>query len=764
MKPLFRAAVSACLALAMIGATPPPAGQRALLTLRINTVTKTEVTVLIRDADALVRASDLEAAGLHGFAFETAAKAAEWVSLASLAPALTYRVDDTNLILDLTVSGDHFGGGAAIDLQSRERLQLTAPARSAFMNYAAGGSTQGGLLLAGEAGTRIGAGVLDSTWNFASRQTAGQNVTRWVVDEPATAKRVIVGDVLTDTGDLGGTVAFAGASSSRYFGFNTGIVRSVLPGVSGTVDSPSVANIYVNGTLYRQTMLPPGQFNLQNLPVQNGAGNVQVVVTDAFGRQQSFSKSFYASDALLAPGLTDYSYGAGALRPSFGSAPVSGFGFAGRYAAGITQNVTAGGRLEWAGRVVSGGPNLALRLREGVLGLAAAVSDDDGAGGGAGLASYQFASPRVSFVASLRFQSARYATLAIPASFDRPLTTENVSIGLPIGPRTSMGLAYVAQHFRDSGSESDLQLSQWKTLSRVATLQITETLASYGGEKHFGFSTQLNLTPRANESASFGATSNDGRPGLTAGFDKALGSQAPSMGYDVALNATPGSATLFGQAQYRWQYGDYLAAVDAGNGANAVSFNAAGGLVFIGRKLFATRPLSDSYALVDAGLPGVRIIANNIEVGRTNRDGFLVVPQLESYFGNQISVNPADAPLNTEIDATAKRVVPMARTGALVRFDMRAVRTVTGNLQVLGASGGVIVPAYGIFELASGGEARTSDIGERGEFFFENVPAGEYRGKVRYRGGTCLMTVRIPQGSTPFIKLGTLSCEQRTIR
>lgn len=758
----LRAVMSLCLGVIMLAASAPPV-QRALLTLRVNTVAKSEITVELQGADALVRRADLDSAGLHGFPYERSAKPSDWISLASLAPTLAYRVDDANLELDVTVLGDHFGDGTVIDVQRHEQLALTPPAHSAFLNYAAGGASGAGLMLAGEAGARAGAGVVDATWNFASRQTTGRNMLRWSVDEPASSKRVTVGDFYTDTGDLGGTVGFAGIGSERYFGFNTGIVRSVLPGINGTVDAPSVANIYINGTLYRQEMLQPGQFNLQDLPVQNGAANMQVVVTDAFGRSQSYSKSFYASEALLAPGMTDFSYGAGVLRPSFQSAPVNGAGFAGRFAAGITTDFTAGGRVEFAGRVLSAGPNVALRLREGVLGFAGAFSNDSGARGGAGVASYQYSSPRFSIAASMRWESPQYATLSAPAAYDRPLTSANLSLGLPLGNETSVGISLLSQRFRDAGAQSQLQVSQWRTLSHRATLQITETMSSYNGSRHFGFATQINFIPRVNESASFGAASSDGRTGLTANFDRALGAQETSLGYDAAVNASPGNASLLGQAQYRWRYGDYIADVNIGDGANTASFNAAGGLVFIGGKFFASRPVSDSYALVDSGVPGVRITANNIDLGRTDRRGYVLVPQLESYFGNEIAVNPADAPVNTEIAATVQRVTPMAHSGAVVKFDLRSVSTVTGVLRVRTA-GTFAVPAFGVLELSLKGATRVSDIGEGGEFFFENLPAGEYRGTVRYHGGTCLMMVRVPQSPTPFLKLGTLLCEQRTIR
>ncbi len=771
----LRAAVCVLVCAGMVAANATPVGaaqesasqqqeqQRALLTIRINTILKSEVTVILRGTDVLVKRSDLVEAGLRGFKFNDEATPDNWISLASLAPGLTYRVDDTNLILDLSVSGEHFGEGTAINVQRHEVLHLTRPVRSVFANYAIGGSTRGGAIASMEAGSRIGAGVLDTTWSLASRETYQQNLTRWIVDEPSTSKRLIAGDFFIDTGDLGGAVSFAGFSSERYFGFNTGIVRSVLPGVTGTVDTPSIANIYINGTLYRQETLAPGQFNLQNLPVQNGASNMQVVVTDAFGRQQVFNKSFYASDALLSPGLTDFQYGIGVIRPSLGEAPVTGAGFAGRYAAGVTQNLTAGARVEFAGRIFSLGPIIALRLHQGVLGLGAAASEDAGTAGTAGLASYQYISPRFNLAASFRYQSPRYATLSVPAAFDRPVTTANLSFGIPVGPRTSLTLSLLNDHFRDAGSQNQLQFAQWRTLSSIATLEVTETFSTYAGTKHVGLATQINFTPRANESASFGATSNDGRPGVTANFDRAVGVQAPSLGYDVGVNASRDNVAMYGQAQYRWQYGDDLANVNFSNGSKDVLLNAAGGLVFIGGKMFATRPLSDSYALVDAGLPGVRVFANNVQIGRTNRSGFLIVPELESYFGNQITIDPADTPMNTRIEATAQNVVPMARTGAIVRFDLRPVRTVTGRLRIRAGNGSFAVPAYGIFELQLADKIVTSDIGDGGEFYFENVPAGQYHGKVRYRGGACAMTVTVPAGSAPFVKLGTLLCDEKGI-
>ena len=128
----LRAALALCLAVTMLAAAAPPV-QRALLTLRVNTIAKQEITVELQGASALVRRADLDAAGLHGFPYERTAKASDWVSLDSLAPALTYRVDDTNLELDLTVTGDHLAMEPLLTCSAASGWPLRRPRAALFL-------------------------------------------------------------------------------------------------------------------------------------------------------------------------------------------------------------------------------------------------------------------------------------------------------------------------------------------------------------------------------------------------------------------------------------------------------------------------------------------------------------------------------------------------------------------------------------------------------------------------------------------------------
>jgi outer membrane usher protein len=53
-------------------------------------------------------------------------------------------------------------------------------------------------------------------------------------------------------------------------------------------------------------------------PMINGAGRISLAVTDAFARQTVQSFDLYASDQLLAPGLTASAFEAGWLRKGYG--------------------------------------------------------------------------------------------------------------------------------------------------------------------------------------------------------------------------------------------------------------------------------------------------------------------------------------------------------------------------------------------------------------------------------------------------------------
>jgi outer membrane usher protein FimD/PapC len=68
----------------------------------------------------------------------------------------------------------------------------------------------------------------------------------------------------------------------------------------------------------------PGPFQLTNVPIVTGAGQMQLVVRDLLGRETVISQSYCIAPVLLAPGVTDFSFEAGALRENYGTTLPSG--------------------------------------------------------------------------------------------------------------------------------------------------------------------------------------------------------------------------------------------------------------------------------------------------------------------------------------------------------------------------------------------------------------------------------------------------------
>lgn len=758
MRRLFCAIV--CTALVASG-TPAPARadeQRAVLTLRVNTVMKSEATVTLKDDDVLVRRADLIDAGLRAFAFNRSGKADDLVALSALKPDLTFHVDDVNLTLDLTVATSHLDS-TLVNFRRNQDLTLSKPVKSAFLNYSLASASGSGTTYSTEFGTHIGAGMFTATQSFSASNINRSAITQWVVDSPNRAQRTTAGDVLVSTGDFGDTVAIAGIGVQRFFGMNPDLVRTVLPQISGNALTPSTADVYVNGVLVQHQMLPPGQFTFANVPAGEGPNSTTVVVTDAFGRQRTYDNYFYGADSLLARGISDFDYAAGFLHSQFGEQTGHGPAAAGRYQIGLTDDITAGGRFEISQTALSAGPQVSLRLKRGILSAAAALSRSQQRMGEAGLLSYQFMNRGGSGDVSIAYQSPHYASLGLQPPQDRSTLNASASFSRQLSARAAVGVSYLQQNDRDNGNAAGWHVFQNTMLSESTQLQISEDLGGApGGQRRFGLSTQLNFIPRRGLNASFSTVTQSGTTSESVQVQRAATSQTPSLGYTVSASGGAGAASAFLSSDYRTQYGTYLTDAGLGSGGRSLAVTAAGGLVFIGGKLFPTQSVSDSYALVDSGgLSGVRILANNVVAGRTNKAGYLLVPSLGSYYTNDISIASADAPLDYSIEEQTQHVAPMYHSGAIVRFGVSRVRPVTGMLVVRTGTKDRI-PAFGVLEVQSGTATDTSDIGEDGAFYFDKLTAGAHPAAIKFKDGACTFTLTVPQTNATFVKLGTVVC------
>ena len=739
-----------------------PADQLAILTLRVNELIKQESTVILRVDDVLVAVDDLERAGLVSLSGEQSAiRGVNYLSLSSLANVLTFKVNDEQLSLDLTVQPIALGTNV-INFQGSRPAKIEYRAEtSGFFNYALNLRNFNRLDSFTEAGVTVKDSLGYSSLGRTSDGSVIRGLSNWTMSQRENLNRMVLGDRLVQSDVLGGNLTLGGFGYFREFGLDPYFLRNPGLQFSGAVATPSTVDVYVNGQLVRRVSLPPGQFDLRNLPVPTGSSDTRLVLRDAFGREQEISSQQYYTSGLLKQGLHEFNYNLGARRNLLG---VSSWDYGppvllARHRYGFTDSLSAGFRLEGSTRLGSGGPSLTMLLPIGEMELAGAASVDDGKAGGAAFVGYNYIGRAFNLGGSARFLSPRYATTSLAANDDRARLEFALSGGASIAQRIGVTFQYL--------------LSNWQRDERAHRFRVTTStpLTKY---IQFFFDTYYNYQTGRNSidvntgltflfGDNIGNLSYGNRNGNSAGIASIQKSLpvGPGYGYRFQANTSSDQYALDGLLQYQGDHGRYEAGYTRLDGRDTSLLSTSGGLAYVGGSFFATRPVQESFAVIRVpGLSGIRGYLNNLEAGSTDSRGNLFVPSLLSYYGNKLSIAPKDIPLNYNVEIVDRIIAPPYRGGALVEFSAPRIQRVVGKT-IVAKDGKEMVPGYGQLTLAGNGKNFDSPLGKEGEFYFENVQAGPYQALIEHKDHSCEFTLEVPQSADELVQLGTIRCRIR---
>ena len=732
--------------------------QRAFLEVTINGVEKGDALVLLRGDDALVGVDMLSGAGLSGFEGrrETIGSVV-FVSLASLQPHVTFTVNEQELRLSLVADPRLLGTtvhdldmGAPAGLQHR-----SAP--SGFLNYALTASNSRDYDVFTESAVSAAGGLFYNTTSVTRLGTV-RGLTSLTYDDRPRLRRWVVGDSFVGGTALGGDAQLSGITVGREFSLAPYFVRYPTLSLTTPISTPSTVDVYVNGRLVRQEQVQPGRLDLQHLPLTTGQNDTRVVVRDPFGATRELSTSYYLTTSGLAPGVHDYQYSVGWRRQAFGTrswdytAPAL---FA-RHRVGLNEWLTAGMRVEAERGLVNSGTIVNVRLPRGDIEAAGGVSRTDGRLGAAAHASYVFAGHRASFGGSVREATPSYRVIGINAQDARPLRELSAFASLPLVHGASVSL----QHNEAFGApEARQQRTSIVGSMRVHRLaDLTTSLTKFMGSSKQGTEFAVGMTVSLGGRAVASTSAVRGPDGLRTAVDM----QQPlpvgnGLGYQLHGETGDRNASS-GVLQYQGSYGRYEVRREITGGASHTNVNIAGALVGIGGGVYATRPVRNSYALIRVpGVGGVRGYSSHQEIGRTNRVGNLLIPDLLPYYGNELNIADTDIPIDYIVPDVDMTLAPPYRGGAVVLFPVRRIQRVTGSVVLVGVAGEE-QPSFGEITVSAGGEQMTSPLGNAGEFYFENLPEGRHEASVTHDGRSCTFMVTVPSSTEAAIALGTLKC------
>ncbi|WP_123805541.1 fimbria/pilus outer membrane usher protein [Neisseria chenwenguii] len=704
----------------------------------------------------------------------------EWLDLASIGNLQTaYDSAEQTLLLTAPLSWLN------LPLQQlgnapEAAYRITRPGFAGVFNYDTnftrnnnGGFTQG---LVGEARLTTPWGYLNHTrfWNRSSGNGQNSNnsaalETYWRTTFPEKGLQLTLGDISVSALGGSGNTLMGGVKLAKTYSVqpwrNTAPLRAYL----GETTLPGTVDLYIDGVKQQSRQIDAGQYSLP-LPTGIGTdGTAQVVATDILGRTVVVDLPLYGNgNGLLAKGLNEWSIEAGALRRNYG---VKSFDYASEAAAsgniryGLSNFVTVSAHAEGARGYAKAGAGANILLgRAGQLNLTHQQSRFQGQTGRFQTAYYNknLGDWSVGFGASRsddRFTS--LSAVLSPESY-QPEGNRNRTASASLGwNNQTLGYFSLSYLFSEGGGESAEKIG---TLSWSRSFGRRVSLSA-GGSTNFGERKQNSIYGGLHISLdrgyAFGISgsrnSGEGNSKQISLSKSSNGLNSPywNIGWQQQTRSDgQSSSNLTANIQYNTQYADTWASLHNAADNTQWSAGARGGLVLMSGGLFPARPVSDSFAVVDTGMPDVTVTAANNTVGKTNRKGLLLVPNLFAHQKNQIGIDTLDLPENIVADRTQSEIIPADHAGMNVKFKLKKVQS--GTLTLKDQNGAFI--ESGSIITAENGE--NTIVGFDGESYLENLAAGENRFTVSLSDGqTCRFSLSYPETESSEIKqFGDVVC------
>ena len=600
--------------------------------------------------------------------------------------------------------------------------------------------------LSGDAVSTLDNGYLryDTTWRYSDDE-------RMLTYE--------AGDVVSGALPWSSSVRLGGVQFSRDFAVRPDLVTYPLPQFAGEAAVPSSVDLFINGYKSSSTDLQPGPYTLTNIPFINGAGEAVVVTTDALGRQVSTTVPFYVTSSLLQKGLSDFSVAAGTLRRDYGLKDFSyGPGVtSGSLRYGVSDTFTLESHAEAADSLTLGGLGGNLRLGNfGVLNSAISQSRFDGDGGQQLSLGYQYSGQRYSFSYQRLQRRDRYADLTV---VDSPYTTlskrsEQATLSLNLDSYGSLGAGYFDVRAGDGTRTRLINLSWSKPLWRNSSLYLSANREV--GDSQWAVQAQLVIPFDLRGTLAFSAErSKDGQD-----LQRVNYSQAVPVGGGVGYNlgyATGGNRDDYRQADLTWRLQSVQLQVGAYGSSGEMTrwADASGSLVLMDAGLFAANRIDDAFVVVStSGYADVPVRYENQQIGRTDRNGHLLVPYSSGYYRGKYEIDPMDLPADVLAPQVEQRVAVRRGSGYLLEFPLK--RVLAASLVLVDGNQRELKLGSRVRHRESGAEAV---VGWDGLVYLENLAPHNRLQVDKADGGQCQVAFDLPEGEGPIPLIGPLVCQ-----
>lgn len=757
--------------LTLASATP----EMVIVQVYVNEEDKGTVFALLEgDAEVWLEPNQVRAMGMVDLATPES-KDNQHVSLHSLSPAVRYTFDQNLGTLRLTVDPMHLASQTSSLLPQQAALAPLRDGDSAYLNYAISGIASNRDSISYRSSTfdvgirKYGLLMLNRFNNTLHGQTLTRQSSQFIWDDPANMRRWTLGDHAANAGEQNST-SMIGLNVASALGMQPGKSTHPNSAVNYVLATPSEVTLLVNGVQVMRQHFAAGPLNLENVPMV-GSGEVELIIRDAFGREQRVIQPFYRSYRLLAPGLHQYSYSLGlpasnllSGEPHYRQRPM----WIAYDRMGVTDRLTLGLSSQFDGQdgsVGLSGDSIVGNMGE--IRLGGYLSLIDGRLGW-----------RIDSLMTLRFNEMVYGSIFIrPQSSAFGFATDQLA---STTPQQSSSLDYAANLFvrkaglglvsgsysssrQSSGGENrKVMLSGSTTPFQRTKLNVNVSWRWNSLHRRSQRSAQFALSHYLKNGLGINLSIQTNSMGKTSGF---LGIQlsppvSEGYGYRMTMNSDE-KQEIASETQWdvKGQHANFsLTRAESPNSPAEVRGSLQGALVYLDGRSYATRPVSDAFALMRVGLADIRVQHNGNDMGRSNEQGEVLIPSLASYGNNKLSLNASDAPIGYSYSQQNQTVRLPFHAGLVVEFKGKHMQAVEGKIIYM-KHGKPTTMNYARLRVSGEHEKAESMVGDGGMFYLNNLVDGQYRAEVTGNKIHCNFLFELKSSTVPVVDLGEMLCE-----
>ncbi|WP_168199580.1 fimbria/pilus outer membrane usher protein [Pantoea sp. CCBC3-3-1] len=504
------------------------------------------------------------------------------------------------------------------------------------------------------------------------------------------SSRLLLGDANT-SGEIFDTFSFRGLQLATADQMLPDSLRGYAPVVRGIAKSNARVTIRQRDKIIHETTVPPGEFSINDLYPTGYGGDLEVTVTESDGTQSSFSVPYASLAQLLRPGQHNYNLVIGQLRNfTIASQPYIAQA---TYKQGINNLITAytgiTGTEHWSSAVAGS----ALGTSMGAFALDVTGTrfnykneTHNGASLRASYSKFLAATGSSVSLATYRFSSSGYLDLYNAVYLQNKLERNDkswsfndmnrpksrVSLTLSQNLSEDWGQLYISgyreNYWNKDKTNTQYQLGYNNHYNSISYgLSVNKNITNSGSETQYLLNFTLPLSSGKHASSVNNYTTFDknglstqlGLSGLAGERDQFNYNATAGRDYNNNYSGNISGSTLLPQTTLNGSY-------SSGKNYYAFSGGASGSIVGYSDGIVLS-PYSNlnTIAIVSAKDAGGASVKGYTGVVLDSR-GQAIVPYLNPYRINRVSLNPKGLPYDVELQSTSQQIAP--HQGAIVKI------------------------------------------------------------------------------------------------